>query len=288
MKSALRRVVQRVVLHDSVNRAFEHTLGRTADYLRVQRRVAETAEINRFLQKHIPNNHVLTGPFAGLAYPALTAIGSALYPKLLGTYENELHETLDIILRTDFDQIIDIGCAEGYYAVGLARRFPQTPVLAFDLNPAARESCRRMAEFNDAARNLTVEAFCNPAHLASLCSTKRNLVISDCEGFEEHLFSPEHIHAYENSSLVIEIHDFFGRPLGDPIKSALARTHSVATITALPTERKIQAISDSHIGTLPDWEQKKLVSEQRPEGMYWIVATPNSTTGGGTNDGSKA
>jgi hypothetical protein len=54
------------------------------------------------------------------------AVGSALIPKLLGCYEAELHGVIACALNTTYDTIIDIGCAEGYYAVGLALHFPDT------------------------------------------------------------------------------------------------------------------------------------------------------------------
>jgi hypothetical protein len=284
MKSAVRSIVQRVLLHDSINRAFERTLGKTADYLRLQRQVSETTEINRFLRENIPNNLVLSGPFAGLAYPSLTALGSALYPKLLGTYENELHDALDLILREEFDQIIDVGCAEGYYAVGLARRFPRTPVLAFDLDPAARRACRSMADFNGAGTHLEIHSFCNPDHLARICRGKRNLIVSDCEGFEAHLFPAANVTAFADSYLVIEVHDFFGEPVGDPIASSLASTHATRLISAVTTGQKLAMLGDSPVRTLPAWEQAKLISEERPAGMYWIVATPKSAATPATED----
>lgn len=45
------------------------------------------------LRKMASDLVVRTGPFAGLRYPALRAHGSVLVPKLLGTYEAELHPT---------------------------------------------------------------------------------------------------------------------------------------------------------------------------------------------------
>jgi hypothetical protein len=45
------------------------------------------------------------------------AVGSALAPKLIGSYEAELHPIFDRIFRKPYKRVIDIGCAEGYYAV---------------------------------------------------------------------------------------------------------------------------------------------------------------------------
>jgi hypothetical protein len=42
-------------------------------------------------------------------------------PKWLGTYELELHSIIKGILRAEYNTIIDIGSAEGYYSVGLGK-----------------------------------------------------------------------------------------------------------------------------------------------------------------------
>jgi protein-L-isoaspartate O-methyltransferase len=52
------------------------------------------------------------------------ATEGALAPRLIGTYEDELHPHLAEALAADPEVILDIGCAEGYYAAGLARLAP--------------------------------------------------------------------------------------------------------------------------------------------------------------------
>ena len=101
--------------------------------------------IQAFMEQH--GRRVLSGPFVGMDY-VQQATGSALMPKLLGSYEAELHETLEKIAATEYAAIIDIGCAEGYYAIGLAMRLPNAQVYAFDIDPEARELCTAMARLN--------------------------------------------------------------------------------------------------------------------------------------------
>ena len=66
---------------------------------------------------------VALGPFAGMVYSSETVEGCTI-PKLLGCYEQELHPVLDRMKNTGFDKILNIGCAEGCYAIGLAICFP--------------------------------------------------------------------------------------------------------------------------------------------------------------------
>jgi hypothetical protein len=84
---------------------------------------------------------VLSGPFKGMKYPNLEAFGSCIYPKILGSYERELHDTLNSISNTRYSEIIDVGCAEGYYAVGLSLQHPEARVYAYDIDETARRLC---------------------------------------------------------------------------------------------------------------------------------------------------
>src|SRR5687767_13183612 len=81
------------------------------------------------------DGRVRHGVFAGMHYPAMEAAGSAIFPKLAGCYEAELRSLMEQIVRTPYTTVVDVGCAEGYYAVGLALRMPQVNVLAFDMDP---------------------------------------------------------------------------------------------------------------------------------------------------------
>jgi hypothetical protein len=77
---------------------------------------------------------VTGGPFAGLRYvPRYVSWSVDLIPKLLGTYEQELHPVIERWLNAGFDTFVDVGSAEGYYAVGLARGVEGARVHAFDI-----------------------------------------------------------------------------------------------------------------------------------------------------------
>jgi hypothetical protein len=41
-----------------------------------------------------------------------------------GCYEHELHGEIEQLVTRGFDAVLNIGCGEGYYAIGLARRMP--------------------------------------------------------------------------------------------------------------------------------------------------------------------
>src|SRR5438132_1427624 len=72
---------------------------------------------------------VIIGPFAGMRI----LDQNPFLPYLLGTYELELHSVLERLLERNWDRIIDIGAAEGYYAIGLSMRCPDAQCIAFEI-----------------------------------------------------------------------------------------------------------------------------------------------------------
>src|SRR6516164_10354166 len=60
---------------------------------------------------------VRSGPFEGLKYIKYSS-GSPFLPKLLGNYEAVIGDWISDAIGKQYDVIIDLGCAEGYYVVG--------------------------------------------------------------------------------------------------------------------------------------------------------------------------
>src|SRR4051812_47884953 len=63
-----------------------------------------------------PRHLVRQGPFAGMRYVPFLHV--SVPSKIYGTYELELREVVDEISRSNADLLVNIGSAEGYYAVG--------------------------------------------------------------------------------------------------------------------------------------------------------------------------
>ena len=76
---------------------------------------------------------VLSGPFKGMRYPLRSSGQGGLLPKLLGTYERELSPAIERLISDRPTLVVNVGAAEGYYAVGLALRAPQAQVIAFEM-----------------------------------------------------------------------------------------------------------------------------------------------------------
>ena len=83
-----------------------------------------------------------------------------------------------------------LGCADAYYAVGLARRMPGLEVFAFDINPAAQQKCAELAVANGVAERATIAGEFRTEDFASYVD-RRALVFLNAEGVEDDLLRPD-------------------------------------------------------------------------------------------------
>ena len=213
---------------------------------------------------------VLGGPFAGMVYVP-QATGNALMPKLVGSYEAELHGVIEKIAATAYATIIDIGCAEGYYANGLAMRLPSARVYAFDIDPEARALCMAMARLNGVEKQVTVSGECGPEELRTFLG-ERSLVICDCEGFESELLRPDLIPALAQTDILVELHDHVQPGLTPLLLSRFAATHQAELITADGRNPD----NYPQIRFTEPKSREMAVSEFRPGGQQWAFLQPKS------------
>lgn len=68
------------------------------------------------------NPVILSGAFKGTAYFDEIGFGGPITPKWVGGYESELHGVIEDVLAHPPERIVDIGSAEGCYAVLLTAR----------------------------------------------------------------------------------------------------------------------------------------------------------------------
>ncbi len=191
---------------------------------RLEHRLGITRVRNCFISQN--GSTVLQGPFTGMKY-IRRAVGSTATPKLIGSYEIELHPWLDEICLTDYGVIVDIGCAEGYYAVGLAIRLRSARVYAFDTDPVAQKLCRKMAAANGVADRVIILGECRADCLNELIRPP-TLVLCDCEGAEEALLDPTKVSALRTADLLVELHDHLVPGVTQKLVDRFSGTHEIA------------------------------------------------------------
>jgi hypothetical protein len=214
---------------------------------------------------------VQTGPFAGLRLHDRQTWGGGedVGPQLLGVYEQELHSAIIEFCAQRPTTVVNIGCAEGYYAVGIARLLPNARVYAFDTDPHAQQVCMINAELNMLADRVYVESSCSPARFAEIAGMDGNiLAIIDCEGYEKSLFGdPVVLEALKFGNAVIETHDFIDSAISSELFTALSPSHHISIVRSGARNPHIFSFLDK----CPETDKWLLISENRPELMQWLV-----------------
>jgi SAM-dependent methyltransferase len=223
---------------------------------------------------------VQSGPFEGMQYlPELLTsrriMQYALLPKILGCYESQLHEVLKEVRGRNYTKVVNIGCAEGYYAVGLSLLLPAGRVFAFDIDPYARQLCRRMARLNAVDDRVVVAGECTKEDLQALGGS-RTLVVCDCEGCELGLLRPDLAPNLRSCDFIVELHNCVNPTISQVVASRFAQTHTQTLF--VETERDPSSFPS--LRGLSPYKQRLAVGEHRwgPPCMWLYMISRQNTT----------
>lgn len=151
---------------------------------------------------------VKRGPFKNMQYPDFVSTGSTLFPKLIGIYEKEIGDIIENCKKQSYEIFIDVGCAEGYYAIGMAKYGCVEQVIAYDIDDRAKKLCQKMAERNQVHVNIRNELTAQELQRFPFDKSKRSFIMADCEGYERELFTRDNVENLKNVECLIEIHDW--------------------------------------------------------------------------------
>jgi len=221
---------------------------------------------NEVIERH--GLKILQGPFAGMSY-VRQATGSAFIPKLVGSYESELIPLVNIVIDSAYDTIVDVGCAEGYYAVGLAMRMPAVTVRAFDSNPTGQYLCKMMACENGVEKRVLIAGSCDPTALKQAIQGK-TFLLCDCEGYEQELLMLTEIPELRNTTILVELHDCFVPGVSERIVERFKDSHDIQIL-----ESQDRDVKDyPYIHFLTPQKQQMALDEIRLGAMQWAYMTP--------------
>ena len=217
---------------------------------------------------------IIAGLFQGMPY-IKTAAGSAITPKIVGSYEQELIPAMEEVIgraqKGAYSRIVDIGSAEGYYAVGLAFRCPDAQVTVFEGDESARELCLQLATLNGVSERVQIKGYCDVAQLQGYLPANA-FVLCDCEGSEVDLLDPALVPTLLSAELLVELHDFCRPNATRIITERFAPTHEIQIIDTAPR------VADSHLSlkSLKKGDQLIAMKEHRPGPMQWAWMKPRA------------
>lgn len=246
---------------------YDRLLGRSELVRKEKRRWRNLNLKLRFLSGNLER-----GPFSGVAYLPRNSGATYLLPKLLGTYELELSESIERFVKLNVRSIVVIGAAEGYYAVGLAHRLANANVIAFEGAPKLRDLLARLALQNNVRDQIEIKGFCEINDLVELHPISPCLVICDVEGAERELLDPQRATFLYQASVIVEVHEdnYGSQELRKLIERRFSNTHSIQHV--LPAARLRSSLPA--FPSFDEWEFAELMYERLLSAQGWLVLVP--------------
>lgn len=217
------------------------------------------------------------GPLAGLQLDPQSWWSAAdRGAMIIGCYEAQVLRELQRICEGS-RSLIDVGAADGYYAVGAVKAGLVPRAFCFEMSAEGRAVIAANAEMNGVADRIAITGTADSSFLDSIprefwSQDERSIFLFDIEGAEFDLLTADTLQRLRNSFLIVELHEAKGTSpsKADVLMNRAERFFQVDVITAGP--RDPNAITE-----LSDWSDDDrwlLMSESRPFVMRWLLLTP--------------
>lgn len=216
------------------------------------------------------------GPFKGMQYH-LQPNAYGTIPALLGSMESELHGFVEYLIGLAPRRIVNVGCGNGYYAVGFARRLPECQVIGVDIEQRCREMTMSLADENGVANRVRVEDLATAASLEAQVG-EGTVLFMDCEGAELDLLDPAQTPALKSTVFLVELHDFLlrkndpGFSLTGTLVGRFKETHNLRFRTTSTPD----AFAYPDLMEWGPYQRWVALNEGRPVVMQWMLAIPKN------------
>jgi hypothetical protein len=177
---------------------------------------------------------VRNGPFKDMVYTN-SFFCVSLFPKIIGGYEEPIQGWINEAIGANYNNIINIGSAEGYYSVGFARTSKNSKIYAYDIKDEELAKNKTLAKINGVEDKITFKNICTNEELDRVISDK-TLIICDIEGAEKMLLDPKKSSNLKLADLIVESHDCYVKNITELLIQRFYRTHRIEIIVDYPRD----------------------------------------------------
>ena len=195
---------------------------------------------------------------------------------ILGLYEKEI---IEILLNTSKERsvFIDIGAADGYYAVASVKNYFFDRSYCFEIEQKGRSVIRQNSILNGVAEKVIIFGEANRKSLLKIpkADISNSVVLIDIEGFEFDFLDTNILNILKESVCIIELHDWYfedGKKRLEELRKRASKKFQVS-------EFKLCSRDTSNIKELDlysDNERWIICSEGRPRSMTWLRLDPKA------------
>ncbi len=215
------------------------------------------------------------GPFTGMAISSAPWWGKLdLGSQCLGLYEKEILDYLDGVTEHAYSIFIDIGAADGYYAVGMLLSKKVDHAVCFEMSAAGQSAIRENWSQNQQPGLLEVFGEATPDSLCELLPgpLENGLVLVDIEGAEFELLTDAVLFLLSKSTVIVEIHNW----IDDFITQYVAMIMRIGELFDIDVIERKNRNTDvfEELRDFTDDNRALLASESRPCVMRFLRLTP--------------
>ena len=234
---------------------------------------------NRVLNKLLAEYKgvVAYGPFKGMQLSESVWWGKYdLITKMLGEYEADVLRRIYDVLHREKNVFIDIGAADGYYAIGVAFARLSETVYAFEISEDGREQLRFNASRNSCLEKIHIEGEADYSSLKNIVqNNKTGLVLIDIEGSEYDLLNDDILALMSGYKFIIELHPFLLADGSIKEKELLQRAEKYFKISNIYREA-YSPNKFKELNLFPDDVRLLAFSEGRRNSPAWLYLEPLS------------
>jgi hypothetical protein len=236
---------------------------------------ARRLHLSRQLDKALGST-VKYGPFKGLSLSGLSWWGSTdRAGMLLGIYEQEILSTLESIPPQYRKSFIDLGAADGYYAIGVLINNLFETSYCFEISEKGQQTIEANAALNGVERRVHVFGIAEWDFYSKVpdSALSNSVLLVDIEGAEFGVLSAETFKRFSNSIIIIELHDHFfpdGQRRLAKLRGAIGDAFHIEELTT--TKRDLSVFPE--LREYSDTDRWLICSEGRRALPHWYVLRP--------------
>jgi hypothetical protein len=226
---------------------------------------------------NIFNTTIPYGLFKGIQIADFQDLQAGIAQKFLGIYEFEIAPYFTKLLENSkYDFFVDIGAAEGLYAIVFDRAIKKSghpaTIYAYEMEYCTRAMLRKRLSDNGVTNAEILDKF-SVETIDEIDPEKRGFILSDCEGFETELFTHANHSKFANCDMIIETHDNFSENATQKVIDVLSKTHDVVRVDQQPLSDALKLVTDDWFNSLSEKKRLDLLEGSRHPETRWVIAT---------------
>lgn len=211
---------------------------------------------------------VQLGPFRGMKFFTTRTRRSKLFAKLIGCYEEGLHELIWHLLDNNYEKIVIVGCRDGYYTTGLARLMPETNIIGYDVNEIALGFARSNAIANKVADRVSLHSVKYDSKLLmGEKFTGRTLLVLNSDSSEMDIFTEKTVSGLTHADILIQLNDFTDPGRKPRIMRLFEESHEFKLIPQRRLPTTVTHFLNNNNDTL---RILNLIDEGKAERIEWL------------------